>query len=197
MALSVLGIDMDIKASAAIELAPKGNQVAVNIIFVIAAFFFGGAVWLEASGRSWKLSGIIGVVFFVSGAIFWWKSHRNESLQKAHPFTLKVGEGDSTVEVSADARSLPGLDYVKGILGQYSAMFHREKLPDPSGTVGADGQPIEGNLEQARLAVQAANDHAQKQSDEVAEMICSRLHAISAESPVLSDLNADAEVKER
>lgn len=180
--------DLDINAKAALDLTPKGNQVAVSIIFVIAAIFLGAAVWLDATGKSCLLAGVIGFSFFGLGGFFWWKSHKNESLQKAHPFNLKVGEGHSAVEVSADARSLPALDYLKGILGQYSAIFHREPLPEPSGKVGVDGQPINDTIDQARLEVRAANDIAQKQSNEVAEDVCSRMSALASDSPVLGDL---------
>jgi hypothetical protein len=196
--LSVLGLDMDIKATAAIELAPKGNQIAVNIIFVIAAVFFGASVWLDFLGKNWILAGAVGLAFLVVGGGFWWKSHKNESLQKAHPFTMKVGEGDNSVEVSADARSLPALDYLKGILGQYSAIFHRERLPEPSGTVDANGHPIEGTFEKARSLVQAANDIAQRQADSIAEDICSRANSAASSSPVLADiLDSDAPNAER
>lgn len=178
---------MEIKASAAIELVPKGNQIAVNIILVMAAVFFGVAVWLDFEGKSWVLAGSVGFAFLVVGGGFWWKSHRNESLQKAHPFTLKVGEGDNSVEVSADARSLPALDYLKGILGQYSAVFHRERLPEASGTVDGAGQPIQSTQDQARLIVQEANEIAQRQSNAIAEDICSRVSPSPASSPILAD----------
>lgn len=186
---------MEIKASAAVELAPKGNQIAVNIIFVIAAAFFGAAVWLDYMEKNWFLAAAVGTAFLGVGGFFWWKSHRNESLQKAHPFSLKVGEGENAVEVSADARSLPALDYLKGILGQYSAIFHRERLPEASGTVDAAGQPIEGTLEKARSIVQAANDIAQQQSNVVAEDICSRMKSVAGSSPVLGEIvDPDPEV---
>lgn len=178
---------MEIKASAAIELAPKGNQIAVNIILVMAAAFFGVAVWLDFIGKSCVLAVLVGLVFLVIGGGFWWKSHRNESLQTAHPFTLKVGEGDSSVEVSADARSLPALDYLKGILAQYSAVFHRERLPEASGTVDAAGQPIKGSQDQAQFIVQEVNEIAQRQSNAIAEDICSRINPAPASSPVLAD----------
>lgn len=189
---------MEIKASAAIELVPKGNQIAVNIILVMSAGFFGIAVWLDFMGRNWVLAGLVGLVFLIIGGGFWWKSHRNESLQKAHPFTLKVGEGDSSVEVSADARSLPALDYLKGILGQYSAVFHRERLPEASGTVDAAGQPIQGSRDRARHIVQEANEIAQRQSNTIAEDICSRINPSSASSPVLADfIESDSQKSER
>lgn len=179
---------MDIKAKAALDLSPKGNQVAVSIIFVIASLFLGAAVWLDAHDKRFGLAACVGIGFFCLGGFFWWKSHKNESLHKAHPFNLKVGEGSSAVEVSADARSLPALDYLKGILGQYSAIFHREPLPEPSGKIGVDGQPINGTIEQARLEVQASNDIAQQQSNDVAEDICARMNVLASDSPVLGDL---------
>jgi hypothetical protein len=185
-------VDLDIKAKAALDLSPKGNQVAVSIIFVIASLFLGAAVWLDANDKNFALAGVIGLAFFGLGGFFWWKSHKNESLQKAHPFNLKVGEGSSAVEVSADARSLPALDYLKGILGQYSAIFHREPLPEPSGKIGVDGQPITGTIEQARLEVQASNDIAQRQSNDVAEDICARMNVLASDSPVLGDLASGA-----
>lgn len=182
---------MDIKASGTLELAPKGNQVAVNIIFIIAGLFFAGSVWLDAQEKSYFLSAGVGTSFLVVGFIFWWKSHKNESLQEAHPFSLKVGEGDKAVEVSADARSLPALDYLKGILGQYSAVFHREPLPEPSGTVDKAGNPIDGTLDKSLSIVREANETAQQQANLVAQEICSRIQTIAPVapvSPVIDDL---------
>jgi hypothetical protein len=178
---------MEIKADASVALIPKGNQIAVNIIFIIAAGFLAAAVWLEVSDKKWILAALVGVVFFCLGGFFWWKSHKNESLQKAHPFVMKVGQGDNSVEVSSDARSLPALDYLKGILGQYSAIFHRVPLPEPSGTVGVDGKPIEGSIDTARSRVKAANDLAQEQSNEAASKICSHINGLSSTSPVIGD----------
>ncbi|MNJ45713.1 hypothetical protein D3C77_408210 [compost metagenome] len=178
------------KAGAALELVPKGNQVAVNIIIILSAGFFGWAVWLETLGKNWILAALVGLFFFIVGSFFWWRSHKNESLKTAHPFSMKVGEGDNSVEVSADARSLPALDYLKGILGQYSAIFHREPIPDPSGTVGADGQPIEGTLEVARKIAKEANDLAQQQSNVVADDICSRVNTLVNVSPVIADISS-------
>lgn len=189
MALTVWVDELDIQAKAALDLAPKGNQVAVSIILVIAALFLAAAVWLDTIGRNWLLAASVGASFFVMGGFFWWKSHKNESLQRAHPFNLKLGEGSAAVEVSSDARSLPALDYLKGILGQYSAIFHREPLPEPSGKVGADGRPIEGTIDAARLEVQASNNIAQLQSNEVAEDIVARMNAVASDSPILGDLN--------
>lgn len=181
---------MEIKAKAELALAPKGNQIAVNIMLVISAVFFGVAVWLDATDKNCVLAVVVAVSFLLLGGGFWWKSHKNESLQEAHPFTLKVGEGDSSVSVSADARSLPALDYLKGILGQYSAIFHREPLPEPSGKVGVGGRPIDGTAEEARTAVQSSNSIAQIQSNEVAEEICAKISLLTAESPVLGDVSA-------
>lgn len=188
-ALSVLGCDMEVKAGAALELVPKGNQVAVNIIFLTAAAFFAVAVWLNANEKNCVLSVVIGTAFMALGGFFWWKSHKNEALKQGHPFTLKLGEGEKSVAVSSDARSLPALDYLKGILGQYSAIFHREPLPEASGTVGADGKPIQGSAEDAKHKVDQANCIAQQQSNAVSEEICSRMSALVAESPVIADLS--------
>lgn len=178
---------MEVKAKASIELAPKGSHIYVVSSIVIAAIFFGVAIWLDFMEKNWLLAGLVGLVFLSLGAFFWWRLNKNESLQKAHPFTFKVGEGDCAVEVSADARSLPALDYLKGILGQYSAIFHRERLPEASGTVDATGQPIVNTEEQARLRVQEANDIAQHQSDDISEDICSRISPSPASSPILAD----------
>lgn len=179
---------MEVKAGAALELVPKGNQVAVNIIFLMAALFFAAAVWLNANGKSYVLSAVVGTVFLALGGVFWWKSHKNEALKQGHPFTLKLGEGEKSVAVTSDARSLPALDYLKGILGQYSAVFHREPLPEASGTVGAGGEPIKDSAEDAKRLVDQANHLAQQQSNIVSEEICSRMSAFIAESPVIADL---------
>lgn len=181
---------MEVKAGASVELVPKGNQIAVNIMLLIAATFFGWAVWLQANDKSWILSLLIGIIFLAIGGGFWWKSQKNESLQQAHPFSLKLGEGQSAVEVSSDARSLPALDYLKGILGQYSAIFHREPLPEPSGTVGSDGQPVDDSIYSARASVNAANSIAQEQSNKVSAEICARLGGLAVASPILEDLLA-------
>lgn len=175
---------MDVKASGTLELAPKGNQIAVNIIFIISGLFLAGSVWLDTQGKSYFLSAVIGASFLIVGFIFWWKSHKNESLQKAHPFSLKVGEGDKAVEVSADARSLPALDYLKGILGHYAAVFHREPLPESSGTIDKAGNPIDGTLEKSRSIVREANEVAQKQANVLAQEICSRMQSIAPDAPV-------------
>ncbi|MGO4800579.1 hypothetical protein ACEN2T_14970 [Pseudomonas sp. W22_MBD1_FP4] len=182
---------MEVKASGSIELAPKGNQIAVTLIFIIAALFFAGSVWLEAQGKSYYLSAGVGFSFLTIGFIFWWKSHKNESLQKAHPFSLKVGEGNKAVEVSADARSLPALDYLKGILGHYSVVFHREALPQPSGTIDKAGNPIDGTLELSQSIVNDANEVAQQQANKVAQDIYSRVQSIApvaTASPVIDNL---------
>ena len=183
---------MEVKASGSLELVPKGNQVAVTLIFIIAALFLAGSVWLESQGKSFLLSAGIGFCFLFVGFVFWWKSHKNESLQKAHPFTLKVGDGDKAVEVSADARSLPALVYLKGILGHYSVVFHREPLPEPSGTVDNTGKPIDGTLETSLAIVRSANEAAQEQANKVAQDIYSRAQAIgpiASGSPVVEHID--------
>ncbi|WP_460061011.1 hypothetical protein [Pseudomonas sp. S2_A05] len=189
---------MEVKASGSLELIPKGNQVAVTLIFIIAALFLAGSVWLESEGKSFILSAGIGFCFLFVGFVFWWNSHKNESLQKAHPFTLKVGEGDKAVEVSADARSLPALDYLKGILGHYSVVFHREPLPEPSGTVDDVGKPIDGTLETSQAIVRRANEAAQEQADKVVQDIYSRVQTIGpaiSGSPVVANLEGESTPK--
>lgn len=182
---------MDVKASGTLELSPKGNQVAVNILFIISGLFLAGSVWLDAQDKNYFLSAGIGASFLFVGFVFWWKSHKNESLQKAHPFSFKVGEGEKAVEVSADARSLPALDYLKGILGHYSAVFHREPLPESSGTIDKTGNPIDGTREKSLSIVREANQEAQQQANILAQEICSRIQSIAPAaptSPVIDDL---------
>lgn len=183
---------MEIKAGAKLELIPKGNQVAVNILFLVAAGFFASAVWFDANEKNYVLPVVIGVVFLGLGGGFWWRSHKNEALKQGHPFVLKLGKGEKSVAVSSDARSLPDIDYIKNVLGQYVAVFHRDPLPNASGIIGADGKPVQGSEGDAELLTDRANALAQQQSNFVAEAICSHMNKSNTESPVVSELLVDS-----
>ncbi|WP_415760282.1 hypothetical protein [Pseudomonas sp. LT1P18] len=179
---------MDVKAAANLSLVPKGGQIAPFILLAFSAIFFGVAVWLSIDGKPYILPLLGAVVFFVVGCLFWWVSHRNEALQRSHAFEMSVGGGKNAVVISADPRSLPALDYLKDILSHYSAIFHREPLPEASGIVGKDGVPVLGSSEQAKDITRKANLQAQQQADNMARQLVETQNSaeLGSFSPIVS-----------
>ncbi|WP_133249050.1 hypothetical protein [Pseudomonas sp. B1(2018)] len=178
---------MEVKAAAEVKVEPKGNHIMVNLLVAASVLFGFHSVWLYSESKPFGLSLLLTGVFLVPGLASWWLSHRNESLQQSHPFLLGVEDGDKQIKVTADVRALPPLDYLKGLLSEYSATFYREPLPEPSGTVGENGEPIAGRVNEALAIANNANKQAQVLSEGLAKSLKGQSCQLPlSDSPIVS-----------
>ena len=148
---------MDLNVGAKVDVSPKGGQLVPVILAISSTFFFGAAVWLQSQGKSYELAGGVGVAFFGAAIALYLVSHKNSDLQRSHAFGLTVGSGGNQVVVKADPRSMPSLDYIKGMLSHINIIFSREPLPEASGMIDELGKPIENSVDQARDVTDRAN----------------------------------------
>ncbi|WP_125926738.1 hypothetical protein [Pseudomonas moraviensis] len=156
---------MELKAAATVDVSPKGGQIAIFLLLAFSAVSFGASVWLYMGQKPFVLPLAGSIVFLLIGSVFWIVSHRNESLKSSHPFTLNLGEGEKSLVMSADARSMPAINYIKNMLDHYSNVFHRAPLPVASGLIDDKGQPISGTESAAQAVTDKAHELAQQQCD--------------------------------
>ncbi|QXI57045.1 hypothetical protein HU759_018235 [Pseudomonas sp. OE 28.3] len=156
---------MELKAAATVDVSPKGGQIAIFLLLAFSAISFGASVWLYMGQKPFILPLAGSIVFLLIGSFFWIVSHRNESLKSSHPFTLNLGEGEKSLVISADARSMPAINYIKSMLDYYSTVFHRAPLPVASGMIDDKGQPISGTESEAQAVTDKAHELAQQQCD--------------------------------
>lgn len=179
---------MSSSASARLFISPKGGQIAISLLIVCAALFFGVSVWLMSEDKSYYLSLAGSLVFLVVGALFWWVSHKNEALREAHPFKVSVANADNSIAVSADVRALPAVDYLKLIISQCSEVLHRDPLPNANGIVGADGMPVPQSERQAQQATADLNEQAKKAAEAFARQVIDKIPpSVLGESPVINE----------
>lgn len=162
---------MEIKAGASVDIKPLGGQIIPFALIIVSAISFLIAIWLEMEGKSYFLSLGGACICLLVGVGLYLLSRRDSDLQRAHPFGMTLGSGSNQVAITADSRSLPTLDYLKGILTYWSGLLEREPLPEASGMVDNKGNPIPNSKAAARGVVQAANDLARAQIQEVSSQI--------------------------
>ena len=174
---------MEIKAGATVEIKPLGGQIIPFALIIVAAALFLIAVWLDAQGKPYYLSVTGACVCLFTGVGLYLLSRRDSDLQKAHPFGMTLGSGSNQVAITADSRSLPALDYLKGILTYWSGLLEREPLPEASGMVDENGNPVPNSKASASEIVKAANEAAQDQIEEVSQQIVASQAAGARHAP--------------
>lgn len=180
---------MDLKAGANVEIKPLGGQIIPFALIIIASVLFLIAVWLDMQGKSYYLSLTGACVCLLVGVGLYLLSRRDSDLQKAHPFGMTLGAGENQVAITADSRSLPALDYLKGILTYWSGLLEREQLPEASGMVDNNGNPIPDSQASAREVVRAANEAAQAQIEAVSLQVSAPQAAGEMSAPAVEKPN--------
>jgi len=162
---------MDLNAKAQVEITPLGGQIIPFVLILISAAFFSVSIWLDMENRSYVLPASGAVVCLIIAVTLYVMSRRDTDLQKSHAFGIALGTGATQLSISADPRSLPALDYLRGILLHWSVLLERQPLPEASGTIDQAGRPVPDSVAAACEITREANKVAQSQVDNFATQL--------------------------
>jgi hypothetical protein len=176
---------MKVKAEAKVSMRPVGGQVIPFLLIVISAVLFLVCVWLELQDKSYLLAATGSLVFFISGVTLYLLSRKDSDMRNARAFGMTMGSGENKVAITADARSLPALDYLKEILTHWSCLLERQPLPEASGVVDEHGNPIPNSEAAAADITQKANDEAAAQLEEAVLHMRAPDAACQMQSPII------------
>ena len=181
---------MELKANASVQVSPKGSQIAVFLLISAAIIFFGWSCWLYMGDKKYALPLAGSGIFLILACVLWFYAHRNESLSHSHPLKVDLGDGDTRMLLSADSRSIPELDFLRGLINHYHMTFHRSPLPMASGEVDSSGRI----LKDSEMSAVAASEQLNRNAAEInAQAFDSALHIVqekfqNSSSPVIAEV---------
>lgn len=184
---------MRVNAKASVQVVPKGSQIAVFLLLIAAIAFFALACWLYVQEKKFALPLAGAVIFLLLACVFWFFSHRNESLAQSHPLKVSLGGGEKKLMISADSRSVPALNYLESLICHYHMTFFRSPLPMASGKLDAAGKVISGSELAAVSASETLNNNAQELNKEAFDSALAMIrdNVSQHESPVVSEVDVE------
>ena len=115
-----------------IALRPVGSQILLIAMVILSGVcLVSGFIFLWYGRPSADIPLVIGILLVLGTWRAWCSSQRDIDLREAPP-TL-ITKTPTSMEFSADARSLDSPEKMEAIAKFFSILNHREPLPEPEG----------------------------------------------------------------
>jgi hypothetical protein len=163
-----MGVSGEVKAD--FSVAPKKSQIFVMLCSIAAiGCLAAGFAFSWFDKQRWELpfwaAGVCGIMAFAS----WCMSHKNVDMSGGKATEIKMSATEMSVVI--DPRTDLSQNLMQHFATFFNAVAHRAMLPPSSGMVDSSGNVIPDSEQDAALAVQAANDLAEKQTAELVALL--------------------------
>ncbi|MEW8352661.1 MAG: hypothetical protein AB2665_02580 [Candidatus Thiodiazotropha sp.] len=156
-------MDTGAKLKTDIQVRPSRSQVVLVSLIVLAGIcYLSGFLFLwEDKQYSW-VPIILGVVLSAVVVAAWFKAQKDTDLENSSPTIVRDNIGN---QIATDTRALMSPEGIQNMERLFSALTHREPLPEPDGIIDEFGDPVPNTLQEAQKRVIEANLQAQNIAD--------------------------------